>query len=221
MKWNDHQADIVAILRQADAVFWDFDGVIKDSVEAKSIALEQLFQPYGSDVVARVREHHETNGGVSRFDKIPLYLAWAGESTSDARVREFCERFSGLVMQAVIDSPWVPGVREYLTDNNAKQYFVLVSATPYDELRQILTSLDLARCFREVHGAPRKKADAIRDVLRRLQLTPERALMVGDADTDHAAAEHNGVPFLLRRTRLNKALQVRFDGPKFENLTHE
>ena len=209
------------LLRAARTIFWDFDGVIKDSVEAKTLAYETLFLPYGRDVATRVRLHHEANGGVSRFEKIPLYLAWAGESATDARVQEFCERFSRLAMQAVIDSPWVPGVREYLTEHHARQYFVLVSATPHDEMQQILHLLDLAHYFREVHGAPTKKADAIEDVLRRLQLTPDRVLMVGDADTDLMAAQKNAVPFLLRRTLLNKTLQARYSGPMFENLTHE
>lgn len=213
--------DIDKILRNAIAVFWDFDGVIKDSVEVKSIAFETLFFPYGSAVTARVRQHHEANGGISRFDKIPLYLAWASESVTDARVQEFCERFSRFAMQAVIDSPWVPGVREYLTEHHARQYFVLVSATPQNEMQQILRALDLAHCFREVHGAPKKKADAVEEVLRRLQLAPDQALMVGDADTDLMAAQKNAVPFLLRCTPLNATLQARYAGPMFENLTHE
>ena len=57
-------------------VFWDFDGVIKDSVGVKSDAFESIFLPFGRDVAAKVREHHEKNGGVSRHKKIPLYLAW-------------------------------------------------------------------------------------------------------------------------------------------------
>lgn len=209
------------MLRSVNIVFWDFDGVIKDSVGAKSEAFEELFRPYGKGLAARVREHHEAHGGVSRFEKIPLYLAWAGEQATEERIREFCDRFSALALQAVIDSPWVAGVREYLALNHPRQYFVLVSATPQAEIEHILEVLGLAPWFREVHGAPKKKANALKEVLSRLQLTPERAIMVGDAETDLVAAQNNGVPFLLRRTLLNRDLQDRFAGPKFENLSHE
>lgn len=208
-------------LRAAPLIFWDFDGVIKDSVEVKTAAFERLFLPYGAEIARRVRQHHEANGGVSRFDKIPLYLAWAGEQASPAQVAAFCERFSQAVLQGVIDAPWVPGVREYLLEHCSKQYFVLVTATPQEEIEQILAALELTHCFREVHGAPTKKASAIGVVLARQKCTPEQALMVGDAETDRQAAQANAVPFLLRRTPLNLSIQASHGGPMFDDLNDE
>lgn len=209
------------ILCAASLIFWDFDGVIKDSVEVKTMAYESLFLPYGREIATQVRLHHEANGGVSRFDKIPLYLKWAGETARDTQAEEFFDRFSKIVLQAVIDSPWVPGVREFLSEYFSSQYFVLVTATPQDEIQQILVALDIAHYFREVHGAPKKKANAIEEVLRRLQCDPVHALMVGDADTDMIAAETNAIPFLLRRTHLNRAIQATYTGPMFDDLSHE
>lgn len=210
-----------AIINRAGLVFWDFDGVIKDSVEVKTAAFERLFLPYGAEIASRARQHHEANGGVSRFDKIPLYLSWAGEPASPAQVEAFCERFSRAVLQAVIDAPWVPGVREYLLRHCADQYFVLVTATPQEEIEQILAALDLTHCFREVHGAPTKKASAIGAVLARQKCGPEQALMIGDTETDQQAAEANSVPFLLRRTSRNLSMQASYDGPMFGDLNDE
>jgi phosphoglycolate phosphatase-like HAD superfamily hydrolase len=208
-------------LRAATLIFWDFDGVIKDSVDVKTTAFERLFLPYGEEIASRVRQHHESNGGVSRFDKIPLYLTWAGEAATEAQVEAFCARFSQSVLQAVIDAPWVHGVREYLLLHFSQQYFVLVTATPQEEIEQILAALDLSRCFREVHGAPTKKAYAIKAVLSRLECAPAQALMIGDADTDLQAAQANSVPFLLRRTSLNLPLQASYSGPMFDHLNDE
>jgi phosphoglycolate phosphatase-like HAD superfamily hydrolase len=205
----------------AGLVFWDFDGVIKDSVDVKTAAFTRLFLPYGEEIANRIRQHHEANGGVSRFDKIPLYLSWAGEPSSPGQVAAFCERFSQAVLQAVIDAPWVPGVREYLLLHCAEQDFVLVTATPQEEVEQILGALDLAHCFREVHGAPTKKASAIGAVLARRKCAPDQALMIGDAETDRQAAQANAVPFLLRRTPLNLAMQATYGGPMFDNFNDE
>lgn len=213
--------DVAQVLRAATLVFWDFDGVIKDSVDVKTLAYESLFLPYGEQIASRVRQHHEANGGVSRFDKIPLYLAWAGEQATPVQVEAFCARFSLAVLQAVIDSPWVPGVREYLLQHFAEKYFVLVTATPQSEIEKILASLDLCRCFREVHGAPTKKGYAVKEVLARLECAPASALMVGDAETDLQAAQSNSVPFLLRRTPLNLSLQASYSGPIFDYLNDE
>ncbi len=207
-----------ALLRGATVIFWDFDGVIKDSVVAKSVAFEQLFLPYGRDLASRVRQHHEANGGVSRYKKMPIYLDWAGETGSTAQIEEFCDRFARLVRRSVIESAWVPGIREYLNDQYFRQHFVLLTATPQEEILQILGVLGIAYCFREVHGFPMPKAEAIRDVLPRLQCPSKQALVVGDSEADFDAATVNNVPFLLRRTPLSFDLQRRHQGLCFDDL---
>ena len=211
----------IQCLREASVLFWDFDGVIKDSVDVKTTAFERLFLPYGKEIASRIRRHHEANGGVSRFDKIPLYLAWVGELASPEKVEAFCDRFSQVVLQAVIDATWVPGVREYLLQHFNEQYFVLVTATPQEEIEQVLAALELMHCFREVHGSPTKKASIIRAVLVRQKCKPEQALMIGDSETDRRAAQANLVPFLLRRTPLNLPMQASYGGPMFDDLNDE
>ena len=212
---------VSSMLSSAKLIFWDFDGVIKDSVEVKTDAYTRLFLPYGEEVSSRVKRHHEVNGGMSRFDKIPLYLLWAGEIATPELISEFCGKFSSLVFQAVIDAPWVPGVREYLLINSGVKNFVLVTATPQDEIQKIIELLEIDQCFREVHGAPKQKTIAIKEVLSRLKFLPENALMIGDAETDLQAAKANSVPFLLRCTPLNLSIQSNHNVPTFYNLNYE
>ena len=86
-------------------IFWDFDGVIKDSVEVKSTAFSKLFQPFGIDVAERIRQHHETNGGMSRFDKLPIYLDWAGCSPTSELVEEYSKKFSTWILKGKMQTP--------------------------------------------------------------------------------------------------------------------
>ena len=209
---------VLALLKESQIVFWDFDGVIKDSVMVKSAGYEKLFLPFGVDVVKRVNEHHNAHGGISRYEKIPLYLSWAGEPANPLQVQDFCDRFSDLVQQAVVDSPWVPGVCEYLSSHYADQCFVLITGTPQKEIEEILHALNITRYFRNVYGAPKAKTIMVKDVLERLSCPFEQALVIGDSGTDLEAAKNNNVAFLLRRTSLNKELQKQFTGPSFENL---
>ena len=209
------------LLRNAEVVFWDFDGVIKDSVEVKAEAFEKLFLPYGKEIASRVRGHHEAHGGMSRYEKIPIYLKLAGEPVTEERIREFCRQFSGLAMQAVIDAPWVPGVQEYLRKNCTKQKFILTTATPEAEIRQILEAVELTHCFHEIYGAPTSKVTAIQKVLESQGGALGKALMVGDSESDWEAAVANGVAFLLRRTSLNQLVQARYTGPMFSDLNYE
>ena len=93
-----------SLLPRYAVLFWDFDGVIKESVEVKGLAFARLFAPFGREFAARVRAHHEQHGGVSRYEKLRLYLRWAGQSASAAEVDRYCALFSEGVRQAVIDS---------------------------------------------------------------------------------------------------------------------
>lgn len=208
-------------LNNFDLIFWDFDGVIKDSVSVKTLAFEKLFLTYGQTIAQKVKQHHEANGGMSRFEKMPLYLSWAGEAVSDDQVAKFCNLFSHAVLQSVIDSPWVPGSYEYLSGNYKEKYFVLVTATPQLEIEKILSALEIDQYFQHVIGAPTKKTDAIRSVLEKQKVVSDDALMIGDAEADLQAAQANSIHFLLRRTPQNLHLQNRYDGPQFDDLSYE
>lgn len=214
---NDRTAEC-GLLRRYPTLLWDFDGVIKDSVAVKSDAFEGLFAPFGAAIAARVRAHHEHNGGMSRYEKLPVYLEWAGCEPSASEVQRYAGLFSVAVRQAVIDSPWVPGSREYLSANHEQQRCVLVTGTPQEEIEDILSALGIARWFREVHGAPTGKADAIQATLTHTRCRPEDALFIGDSQADHDAAQSVGVDFLLRRTALNRTLQAQYAGPQCEDF---
>jgi len=210
--------ELFVMLSDARLVFWDFDGVVKESLEVKAQAFERLFLPYGAEVAARVRTHHERHGGMSRFQKMPIYLEWAGLDPTPERVREYSARFGDAVRQAVIDAPWVPGVEAYLRRPRGRRVFVLVTATPQDEIEAIVGALHLESCFDEVWGAPMPKTDALAQAIATRRLQPEACLMVGDSESDAAAAHANGVPFLLRRTPYNADLQAG-QLPSFSDLT--
>src|SRR3989338_793763 len=200
-------------------IFWDFDGVIKESIEVKTQAFVKLFEPFRGELAERVREHHLAHGGMSRFDKLPLYLQWAGEEPTQARVSAFCDQFGQLVLQGVINAPWVPGCETYLRSNSHQQIFILVSATPQDELEQILHTLDLTGCFSEVFGAPIRKNDAIRMTLAARGLAPHDCLMIGDARADLEAAEANQVPFMLRHHETNSDVFAGYTGFSVRDFT--
>ena len=200
-------------------IFWDFDGVIKDSVNIKTQAYFKLFEGFGSALAERVCDHHIAHGGISRFDKLPLYLTWADVDPNPTTVSEYCEHFSQMVMQDVIDAPWVAGVERYLRNNFYQQSFVVVSATPQIELKHILIALNLTNCFNEVYGAPTRKQDAIRQTLSSHDLDARDCLVIGDSQADLDAAVANRVPFLLRRHSSNTQVSVAYTGKSVEDFT--
>ena len=145
-------------LQSFQILFWDFDGVIKDSVKVKTDAFRKLFAPYGTKVQDLVQKHHEANAGISRFEKIPYYFKeFVGKTLSKEEVVRWCQFFGNEVLEKVCQSPWVPGVFEYLQKYSKKQSFYLVTATPQEEIEIIMDRLKLDIFFSGVYGAPKKK----------------------------------------------------------------
>lgn len=194
-------------LRKAKLVFWDFDGVIKETVNLKGEAFADLFLNYGQELMVKIRQHHALHGGVSRFEKIPLYLGWAGMSQDLESVRRFCKEYSKIVFRKVLEAPWVPGAQELLRCNPRQQKYYLVTATPQKEMEAILAALDLTVVFKGVFGAPVKKADAIRRTLEASGMSKELCLLIGDSQADKQAASIANIPFLLRKHSDNSDLQ--------------
>lgn len=207
------------ILADKKHIFWDFDGVIKDSVEIKSNAYEELFSQWGDEVSIRVRDHHKLNGGMSRFDKIPLYLSWTNQQVSEALINKLCEDFSYLVKFKVINSPWVPGAFDMIRFiNNIGSSSYVITATPQDEIIEIIKELDIITFFKEIVGAPIKKTDAIGSIIKKYKIIKKDAVMIGDSQTDLVAANNNKIDFILRKTNENKNLQRELNFTKVDDF---
>ena len=214
------QKSLEKLVDLAEVIFWDFDGVIKDSVEVKSVAFEELFSGYGQNLTDRVRAHHERNG-LSRFEKIPLYLSWSNEVITNKKVQEFCNRFSFLVKQSVIDSPWVHGFLEFIERHHKAKKHILLTATPIEEIEEILQELNIRHFFYKIYGASKTKSDAIKEILRGLKIEPNHAIMFGDSMNDYIAAKDNNVLFFLRLNDLNKDLQKICKDNTFKDFMNE
>ena len=54
-------------------IIFDFDGVIVESIQVKTDAFANMYNKYGKSVINKVVNHHESNGGMSRYEKIKYY----------------------------------------------------------------------------------------------------------------------------------------------------
>lgn len=180
------------------AVFWDFDGVILDSVHVKTKAFVRMFSKYGPKVEQAVLEYHLANGGISRFEKFRHYYNnLLNRPISDAELKMLGDEFSSLVMEEVLNAPFIPGVLATLDDLWARGIpAFVVSGTPEEEVRHIVKERQLSRYFLEVYGSPRKKVEIITDILVRKGYDASKCVFLGDALTDYEAARESGVHFI-------------------------
>jgi len=215
-------ADTISnLLAGAEVVFWDFDGVIKESNEAKGDTFQDLFSTFGKEIADRVRRHHDENTGVSRYKKIPLYLEWSGIEPTDEVVDEYARAFASQVCGKVVSSPWVPGVINYIEKHHEQQKMIILTATPQQEIQQIVARLGVEKFFFDIAGYPESKMAGIRRILATTGIKPEDALIVGDSIGDYEAARTTGVPFILRLTRENRPMFGTYNGHSFEQLNEE
>ncbi len=180
------------------AIFFDFDGVILDSLHVKTEAFAAMFRQYGPEVEQAVVDYHLANGGVSRFKKFEHYYNnILGKPVTPKELQALGEQFSSLALQGVLDSPYIPGALETLRALKEQGIPCFVaSGTPDDEIKLIVEKKDLSQYFLEVHGSPRKKEEIVQDVLERYGYDPGQCLFIGDAMTDYDAAQKCGTQFL-------------------------
>lgn len=182
-----------------DAIVFDFDGVLVESVDVKTQAFASLYESYGPTVVEKVVAWHLAHGGVSRFEKFRYFHRnFLGRDLPPDEEDALGERFSTLVEDAVVAASWVPGAREFLESRYRGLPLYVASGTPDEELKRILDRRGIAHYFRSVAGSPTNKADILRRFAHFGGVAPQRMLMIGDATTDFDGAVGAGTGFLGR-----------------------
>lgn len=180
-------------------VIFDFDGVLVESVDVKTKAFAELFQGYGPQVVQQVVDYHLANGGVSRFEKFKYYYREIlREPLSEAKLNVLCQQFSSIVIEQIVNAPFVEGAAAFLNQNYGKYDLFVVSATPQDEIKGIIKRRGMNLYFQGVFGSPRGKDLLTQDILNSNTYEPNEVVFVGDAMSDYEAAQKVGIHFITR-----------------------
>ena len=180
-------------------IFFDFDGVLVESVEIKNHAFRKLYAEHGENVVEKVLAHHMEHGGISRVVKIRhSHLAFLGIDLTDEGLSTLAAQFAEAVEELVSACPAVKGAIEMLTALRAGRPLYIVSGTPECELKRIVARRGMTSYFHGVFGSPRRKEEIIEAILARHGVAPSDTLFVGDGMTDYWAARNSEVPFVGR-----------------------
>jgi HAD superfamily hydrolase (TIGR01549 family) len=182
-----------------DLIILDFDGVILESVSAKTKAFGEIFSGEKPEDLKKIIDYHLENGGMPRFDKFRhIYSEILNKELTDEKMKELSENFEKIVKNEVINSPFVSGAEEFLSGTLGRIPLYVVSATPQDEIREIVKEKGINRYFNGVFGSPETKASHIRKILEDTGVKPENVVFIGDAKNDWKAAVENKVRFIGR-----------------------
>ncbi len=189
------------------AIFYDFDGVIKESTDIKSRAFYDLYEEFGEDIANKVEEYHIANGGISRFEKIKYWhKTHLGIDITDAELEKWTNRFSELVLKRVIDSPYVTGAKEAISTLGSTYDQYIITGTPQNEIETICEELKITDLFKLIAGSPTNKINWSTELMQRFSLDNTEIVFIGDATTDYEAAKHHGFYFVLREHEENRLL---------------
>jgi len=208
-------ANILLNCDHVDHLFFDFDGVIKDSVKIKSNCFKNLFPGASPNILNKIQDHHLKNGGMSRHEKIPIYMNFAGIELSSSKINSYLHEFSTQSINSVVRSPWVAGILETLEILNNKMTLSIVTATTRPDMIKILKKLDIYCYFNLISGSESSKSEAIRNQMSMLSLDPSQCIFIGDSIHDARAASTNNVTFFLRRTDYNQSLELMTPSPAY------
>jgi len=212
------RASLAYALSNKEIIFWDFDGVIKDSVNCKSDAFQEIFSRNSANILEKIKTHHMKNGGVSRYEKIPLYMKWSSVKYTPEKFEKYCNEFSKIVVNQVINSQWVPGIQKFLATKSHDYINIITTATPDDEIKRIIKTLMIENYFQFVSGSGTSKKKCIKNMLSKCNIRPEKAIMIGDSLHDFEAARYNEIDFILRKTDYNSELISQRRLNYFENF---
>lgn len=181
-----------------DAIIFDFDGVICESVDAKTEAFRKLFQGC-PEHLDKIIQFHIVNGGMSRYEKFKvIYRDFLKVKLTEEEARRLGQRFTEYSYDSVVNSAFVKGAHEFLNKYYKRLPLFVVSGTPQEEMISVIMKRKLNHFFQGAYGSPQSKSALIMKILSKGNFDADKVVFVGDSINDYIGADQAGVRFIGR-----------------------
>ena len=180
------------------AIILDFDGVILESLDVKKKAFLKVYHDY-PEYTDEITRYHLENSGISRYKKfqyinrdiLKIFI-------NKSKIKEMADFFSEVVVNDMLECPFVGGTLEFLYKYSAITRLFIASGIPQDELRLIMQKRDLVKYFNGIYGTPASKLQIIQKILKKENIENCNLVFIGDAISDYDSAKVANVPFIAR-----------------------
>lgn len=207
-------------LRKEQAIFYDFDGVLKESHKVKTEAIHKLFLPFGENIAKKAVAYHLQHGGVSRIEKIHYaYKHWIKKTLTESQLQTHATDFSKLVYDTVLSCPFVEGALKTIKYFNGKIPQYIITGTPEHEIIPLAKEMNIDKYFIEICGSPMSKKEHIARLMTKYKLSNKNIVFIGDASTDFDASNHHKLHFILRTHAENNHIFENYKGIAMPDLT--
>ena len=191
-------------------VFWDFDGVILDSMAIRDWGFREIFKSFDNEKVDALLKYHKLNGGLSRYVKIRYFYEEILENViTENEVLEYANAFSQLMKEELINpNNLILDSLQFIKDNYNKYHFHIVSGSDQEELGYLCKELNIHHYFLSIHGSPTPKNQLVKDLLNKYNYSTDETCLIGDSVNDFEAAKSNNISFYSYNSKFLKGKKI-------------
>jgi phosphoglycolate phosphatase len=181
---------------------FDLDGTLVDSVMDLRAALNEVLRERGHRALSRAEVKHMIGDGVPTLVARALAASGADPAEASMALPRFLEIYEANPTQ--LSRPY-PGVAETLTTLRRRGYRTAICTNkPQQATLAVMQGLDLLPLFDGIAGGDRfpvrkPHPGHLLQLIAELGARPEASAMIGDNETDAAAAHSAAVPLVLVR----------------------
>ena len=196
-------------------VYFDFDGVILDTIDTKNRAFFILFKNnFVSNFAEMAYEYHINNLGVSRYNKFRyIYENILHAELNDKIIADLDIQLNKLILAEIYKLKVSKDFLDFILKIRLKGLECnIITATPYDEIIQILNYFNITFFFKKVYSSSfRSKSEILYDLLDHVN---NNFVYFGDTQEDFIAASSNSMRFILKKNSFNDYFFNEFIGEK-------
>jgi HAD superfamily hydrolase (TIGR01549 family) len=179
-------------------IFFDFDGVILNSMPIRDYGFRKIFETYPKEKVDNLISYHQHNAGLSRFHKIKFfYNKILEQDITDRKINEYANIFSKIMRSELINKKYIISETvEFIKKNKNKDILMhIVSGSEQNELRFLCRELCIESYFSTIEGSPTHKNSLVSNIISKNKYNIKECILIGDSINDYEAASVNNIKF--------------------------
>ena len=178
-------------------ILFDFDGVILDSMPIRDYGFKEIFKDFDDDLVNKLLEYHNQNGGLSRYVKIKyFYNKLLKQEISEEKITNYADNFSKIMKIELVDKRYlIADTLKFIKESYKKYNLHIVSGSDERELQYLCKELGIDSFFQSVNGSPTHKNILVKNVLSVNRYIDSETILIGDSVNDYDAATENNLVF--------------------------
>ncbi len=184
-------------LKNREAIFWDFDGVIIDSMPIRERGFREVLSNYPKAEVDKLIDFHTKNAGLSRYVKFEYFFKnIRAESNTEIKQAELAKQFSNIMKELLVNEDLLIFEAMNFIKNNPQIKMHIVSGSDGAELNYLCEKLDIQHLFKSIEGSPTPKVDLVKSLMNNFDYNKDDVCLIGDSINDYEAAFESDIDFI-------------------------